>query len=251
MHLRHAALAATTLATVLSPAVAADRAPSSAPAPQRNPAAVVRVIGHSVNGRPIRATRIGDPDARRTVVAMAAMHGDELAARRILGTLRERDRIRGVNLWIVPTVNPDGARRHHRKNARGVDLNRNYPVRWKRLHGAYDSGPRPRSEPETRTMMRFLRRVDPRYVVSFHQPLYGVDTSNPKAPGLARRLARNLRLPSKTFTCGGRCHGTMTQWFNRRRPGAAITVELGPSPSRRYLSTVAPRGLLRAVRPRR
>ena len=260
MHPRHAALAAATLLTVLAPPATAPPATAAPASPgassvattsDRHPVARVRVIGHSVNGRPIRALRIGDPEARRTVVAMAAMHGDELAARRILGTLRKRDRIRGVDLWIVPTVNPDGARRHHRKNARGVDLNRNYPVRWKRLRGPYDSGPRPRSEPETRAMMRFLRRTDPRYVVSFHQPLHGVDTSNPKSPTLARRLARNLRLPSKAFTCGGRCHGTMTQWFNKRRSGAAITVELGPSPSRRYLSTVAPRGLLRSVRPRR
>lgn len=252
MQRRHAGLVAATMLVALNPPAAAtpDR-PVTATVAAAGPSATVRVIGHSVRGRPIRALRIGDPHARRTVVVLAAMHGDELAARRILGTLRKRDRIRRLDLWVVPTVNPDGARRHHRKNARGVDLNRNYPVRWKRLRGPYDSGPRPRSEPETRTIMRFLRRTHPRYVVSFHQPLHGVDSSRPKTRPLARRLARHLNLPRKSFRCGGHCHGTMTQWFNKRRPGAAVTVELGPSPSRRYLTKVAPRGLLRAVRPRR
>lgn len=209
-----------------------------------------KIIGESVRDRPIRAWRIGNPKARRKVVVLAAMHGDELAPRRVLRSLRRRPHIGRVDMWVVPTANPDGAHRHRRKNARGVDLNRNYPVRWKDLDGAYESGPRPRSEPETRALMRFLRRVDPRYVVSFHQPLHGVDVSAPKSAAFGRRLARRLHLPTKSFRCGGHCHGTMTQWFNRRRRGVAITVELGRSPSKRYLTRVAPRGLLRAVRPR-
>lgn len=213
-------------------------------------AAKATVIGRSVRGRPIRAWRIGNRKARRKVVVLAAMHGNELAPRRVLRSLRQR-RIRRVDMWIVPTVNPDGARRHRRKNAHGVDLNRNFPVRWKDLDGHYESGPRPRSERETRVLMRFLRRVDPRYVVSFHQPLHGVDISTPKSRKLASRLARHMKLPKKAFTCSGGCHGTMTQWFNKRRRGIAVTVELGSSPSKRYLTQVAPRGLLRAVRPKR
>lgn len=226
-------------------AVADERGPG-------RPAVVkVKKIGKSVRGRPIMAWQLGNPKARRTVVAMAAMHGNELAPRRILWSLRDGRKIRGVNLWVIPRVNPDGARRHRRKNAHGVDLNRNFPVRWKRLYGHYNSGPRPRSERETRVLMRFLRRKNPKRVVSFHQPLHGVDVSTPKAPRFAKRLARFMHLPRKRFTCGNGCHGTMTQWFNKRRSGAAVTVELGKSPSKRYLKRVGPRGLLRAIRARR
>lgn len=220
-------------------------------AESKGPSTRAKVIGKSVRGRPIRAWHIGNRKVKRKVVVLAAMHGDELAPRRVLHSLRKRRHIRRVNMWVVPTVNPDGARRHRRKNARGVDLNRNYPVRWKNLDGHYESGSRPRSERETRVLMRFLRRVNPRYVVSFHQPLHGVDVSASKSRKLARRLARQMRLPRKSFTCNGGCHGTMTQWFNKRRPGIAVTVELGRSPSKRYLRRVAPRGLLRAVRPKR
>lgn len=239
------------IATTLCCAVPGAAADAESVPVSEGPSARAKIIGKSVRGRPIRAWHIGNRKAKRKVVVLAAMHGDELAPRRILRSLRERRHIRRVNLWFVPTVNPDGARRHRRKNAHGVDLNRNYPVRWKNLDGRYESGPRPRSERETRVLMRFLRRVNPRYVVSFHQPLHGADISTPKSRKLARRLARHMHLPKKRFTCSGGCHGTMTQWFNKRRRGAAVTVELGPSPSKRYLTRVAPRGLLRAVRPAR
>ena len=127
-----------------------------------------------------------------------------------------------------------------------MDLNRNYPVRWADLDGNVESGPRPASEPETRAMMRFLDRVDPDHVVSLHQPLYGIDPRT-KNPVFARRLAREMRLPIRTVTCGGVCHGTMTQWFNHRHDGDAITAELSAAPSQRYLDAVAPNGLLRTV----
>ncbi len=92
--------------------------------------------------------------------------------------------VHGIDLWVVPTYNPDGLARGTRKNARGVDLNRNFPYRWTDLDGNYESGPKPASEPETRAMMKFLRGVKPRRILSFHQPLNGVDTDTkrPRSP---------------------------------------------------------------------
>ncbi len=48
---------------------------------------------------------------------------------------------------MVPVYNPDGLARHTRKNAHGVDLNRNYPYRWADLDGSYESGPGPPRSP--------------------------------------------------------------------------------------------------------
>ena len=137
------------------------------------------------------------------------MHGNEQATRQILTALRDGRTIHGIDLWVVPTYNPDGIARHTRKNAHGVDLNRNYPYRWADLDGNYESGPRPGSEPETRAMMRFLREIKPTWIVSFHQPLNGVDTDT-KDRRFARKVARKLDLPAKRLDCGGVCHGTMT-----------------------------------------
>ncbi len=207
------------------------------------------VIGHSVAGRPILAWHLGRDRATPTVVLIATMHGNEPAPRQILQALRDGPPISGVNLWVVPTYNPDGLARGTRKNARGVDLNRNFPYGWRDLDGAYESGPRPGSEPETRAVMRFLGDVRPDYILSFHQPLYGVDTDT-KAPRFARRVADKLNLPTTTLDCGGVCHGTMTGWYNHRFRGVALTVEYGPHPSRRQMTQVAPAQVLSIFRAR-
>ena len=210
-----------------------------------------QVIGTSVKGRKIWATRIGDPTASRRFVALAVMHGDEEAPARILRNLREGPRVKGVDLWVVPVLNPDGYVRHTRKNARGVDLNRNFPHRWVRQGGKYYSGRGPASEPETRALMRFLDRVNPQGVVSFHQPLHGVGRSHlGRAGPFERRLASELRLPRESFNCNGVCRGTMTEWFNARHHGVAITVEYGHSLSEAGVRRAAS-GLLRAIGGRR
>ncbi len=208
-----------------------------------------RKLGESVQGRKIMAYRLGDKSKRR-VVLIATMHGNEARPRRILLSLRNGPSISGVDLWVVPTYNPDGMAAGPRKNAHGVDLNRNYPYTWADLDGAYESGPHPKSEPETRAMIRFLKDIKPHRILSFHQPLHGVDLDT-KNKRFARKVARTLKLPKKTFTCGGVCHGTMTSWYNHKFSGAALTVEYGARPSRRLMRVVAPRRVLKVFGARR
>jgi predicted deacylase len=245
-----AALVATATAPV-TPAAAASTPSGVAAVAAPVADAVIgrRKLGESVRGRSIMAYRLGERD-EKTVVLFSTMHGDEPRTRRILVSLREGRPIRGVDLWVVPTYNPDGLARGTRKNARGVDLNRNFPYRWAELDGRYESGRRPRSEPETRAVIRFLKKVEPHRILSFHQPLHGVDMDT-KSRRFARKVARTLRLPRKTFDCGGVCHGTMTMWFNHRFEGAALTVEYGRDPSRRMMRKTAPRRVLKVFSARR
>jgi murein tripeptide amidase MpaA len=213
------------------------------PAPQDRPAVEeVRVIGHSVQGRDIQAFRLGERGEPK-VLLISTMHGDEGRTRQILAALRDGSPVEGINLWVLPIYNPDGLARGNRKNAHGVDLNRNFPYRWADLDGSYESGPHAGSEPETRAVMRFLKKVRPRWIVSFHQPLHGVDTDT-KDQRFSRRLADRLDLPRKSFTCGGVCHGTMTGWFNHRFHGSAVTVEYGARPPRRLMQKIAPKQVL-------
>lgn len=203
-----------------------------------------RVIGRSVQGRAIRAWHLGEPGPGvATVLLMSTMHGDEGATRQILAALRDGPRVKGLDVWLVPVVNPDGLARGTRRNAHGVDLNRNYPHDWADLDGRYESGPRAGSEPETQAMMAFIDEVRPDRVLSFHQPLDGVDTDS-KSPGFARRVADRLRLPRTRLACGGVCHGTMTGWFNATYPGTMLTVEYDAHPSRRRMRVDAPRQVL-------
>jgi protein MpaA len=186
-----------------------------------------RLLGKSVQGRKIVAWHLGEP-GKKKVVLISLMHGNEPAPRRILSNLLEGPPVHGLNLWVVPVYNPDGFAHHTRKNAHGVDPNRNYPFKWIPQNGTYESGPRPTSEPETRAMMKFLSRVKPAYILSFHQPLHAVDiTARPK---FSKRVARALGLPMSRLTCGSTCHGTMTMWFNHRFKGFALTVEYAGNP---------------------
>jgi murein peptide amidase A len=207
-----------------------------------------RVIGHSVQGRPIVAWHLGEP-GRRKVVLIAVMHGDESAPRRVLTDLRDGPPDHDLNLWVVPVYNPDGLAAGTRKNAHRVDLNRNWPYRWAPLGGMYYSGPRAVSEPETRALLAFLRKLRPRYVVSMHQPLFGVDTTDGGAvdPAFRHRLARGLGLPSKPFRCWSICHGSLTGWYTAHHYGVAITVEFGAHPSRAYLTGRARRAIVAAL----
>jgi predicted deacylase len=236
-----AALVAAPLPTLPSSAT-----PQSATA--RGNVLAKEVIGTSVRGRPIVAWHLDDRpvDGRKgpTVLLIATMHGNEGAPRHILEALRKARVIHGVDLWLVPTYNPDGLAAHTRRDAHGVDLNRNYPYHWVDLDGNYESGPHPASEPETRAMMKLLTRVRPDYVISFHQPLHGVDTDT-KRPKFSRRVAHYLHLPVKTLSCGGVCHGTMTGWYNHHFDGLALTVEYGAHPPQRLMQQVAPRQVLR------
>jgi protein MpaA len=242
-----AALAATIAVSGLVAVLAA------APARAHVPTPVIRtkLLGYSVKGRPIKAYELGNPYSHTKALILGEMHGDEPAGVTLVRSIiRAHYAVTGIDLWVIPTMNPDGYVRHTRQNARHVDLNRNWPDNWARLTGMYYSGPRPLSEPETRAMYRFLKWLRPRYFVSIHQPLHGVDTTDggAKFPAFRHRLARNLGLPEKAFRCWSVCHGSMTGWFTHHLPGAAITVEFGWSPANRYLTGRAARGIIAAMR---
>jgi len=198
------------------------------------------VIGTSVQGRPIVAVHRSRPAATvpdgtepaaaetRTVLVIGSVHGDEPAGMRVFQRLRDRDHPpAGLDLWLVRTVNPDGAAAHRRTNAHGVDLNRNFPYKWRSsARGATWSGNQPLSEPESVVLRDLVRRLKPDLTVTFHQPLFGVG-ANDKGMPTVRALARGMRLPVDEFHCTGVCYGTFTGWVNHRTEGLAVTVEFG------------------------
>ena len=234
------------LGVLVAPSGAAEVPPTTPTKPV--PTVVeTKTIGTTVKGRAIRAYRIGEPTSPRKVVLLSTMHGDERGTAKILMNLVKGSPVTGADIWVIPYLNRDGYARDTRKNARGVDLNRNFPTSWKRQGGKYYSGRKKASEPETRALMRFLDNVDPNFVVSLHQPLRGVDISSGKTRSLGLRLAKGLGLPRKTFRCNTGCHGTMTQWFNKHHRGAALTVEYGAKVSRKQYRVTGPKGLLAAV----
>lgn len=115
--------------------------------------------------------------------------------------------LRETVIWVVPCLNVDGKihdmadeqsplardwRKNLRRNANrtvGVDLNRNFPVRWggNRLQdpewrastadpsGNIYEGPAPLSEPETRALAAFISSRPLRAFLDLHSPLHSVN----------------------------------------------------------------------------
>jgi murein peptide amidase A len=186
------------------------------------------VIGHSVRGRAITARVLGSDSAPRRVLLVGCIHGNECAGQAILAAVARRPVPDLTQLWLVSSMNPDGAAAGTRQNARGVDLNRNFPYRWRRLlDPTYFSGPSPVSEPETHVAMTLIRRIRPKVTIWYHQHEDLVDMPGGDR-GIARRYAQ---LAGLRATCLPFLPGTATAWSNHILPGtAAFVVELPAGP---------------------
>src|SRR5439155_20129877 len=125
-----------------------------------------------------------------------------------------------LDLWIIPNLNPDGAAAGTRGNADGVDLNRNFPWRWRPLGGSFYSGRHPLSEPESRAAYRLITRLNPPLSIWFHQHLDLVDQSGGSIT-VERRFATltGLRLARLT-----REPGSAVGWENHRDASATAFV---------------------------
>jgi protein MpaA len=211
------------LGFVAAPAMGSDR-------DLKRDRSIVRteLLGRSVRGRPITVLERGDPDAPIKALVVGCIHGNEPAGIGIAEQLESVPVPRERDFWVVDDANPDGVATGTRTNARGVDLNRNFPWHWRRQGHPGDlhyTGPRPLSEPESRLLARLVLRVRPRVTIWFHQP-YGLVDESGGSLAFERELAELVGLPLHRLP---RFPGGATDWQNTRFPGTtAFVVELPP-----------------------
>lgn len=183
------------------------------------------VAGKSFEGRPIKCVVLGEgPDV---LMVIATIHGNEAAGTPLMKAFEEwahgnPEELAGRQVVIVPVANPDGYASNERFNARGVDLNRNFPAgNWQEknvnLHGTS-----PLSEPESRVLMQLVCRYFPSRVVSIHQPVNCIDYDGP-GKKLAEAMAAECPLPVKKL--GGR-PGSFGSFVGETLGKPIITLEL-------------------------
>ena len=153
----------------------------------------------SVNGRHIMLHDLTPArEAIGRVLVVGGIHGDELTSVSIvfrwLDLLKQRPADAARYRWrVIPVLNPDGllAKPPTRVNARGVDLNRNFPTDHWWTESAYYwavstrrdprrfPGPAPRSEPETSWLHYEITTFKPDVIISVHAPYAVLDFDGP------------------------------------------------------------------------
>lgn len=153
-----------------------------------------RVYGSSVLGEPLEVTRFGSSGP--VTLIFFAIHGSERSTKPCGELLRARltqepGLTRDTQVLLVTVANPDGWRARTRMNAKGVDLNRNFPDGWKPepLEKRKNPGPYPLSEPESQALAKLVLDEKPDQVVSVHQPLVCVNPDGEYSVPLANVMA--------------------------------------------------------------
>ena len=177
-----------------------------------------KVIGRSVEGRPISATTYGE--GKTQLAFIGGIHGgyewnSVLLAYQFMDYLKTNPAVIPNNLkvTIIPSANPDGVYKvigkegrfaladvpttgdqaPGRFNARTVDLNRNFDCQWQPKSmwrgSSVDGGPAPFSEPEAVAVRDFVLTNKPSAVVSWHSQANAVYASKCEGDILPETLA--------------------------------------------------------------
>jgi hypothetical protein len=133
-------------------------------------------VGESVEGRAINMIQAGT--GKFPVLLWSQMHGDEPTATAALFDVfeylrrhRETPAVRGIlqslTLYFIPMLNPDGAERFQRRNAQGIDVNRDAL----RLQ-----------TPEGRALKAVRDRLQPRVGFNLHNQNWRTSVGDPPKP---------------------------------------------------------------------
>jgi hypothetical protein len=209
-------------------------------------------IGYSVNGRPIVAYYYGS--GATSILFTGGIHGTEASGSYIMqdwANYLDANAFKipaGKQVVVVPSLNPDGLATNNRYNARGVNLDRNFPTaNWSTdisVSGggtkAGGGGSSPLSEPEAKAIADLTTRLRPRLEVSYHSQgsLVGANACS-SSPPVARQYAAAVGYGTMIGTAeevmGYTFTGEYEEWMCEKYGTTSILIEL-PTHTGRYFS---------------
>ncbi|MDX1333542.1 MAG: M14 family zinc carboxypeptidase, partial [Robiginitalea sp.] len=144
----------------------------------RLPGSAIDVLGYSVEKRPVFGVRLGSGPIR--VLMWSQMHGNESTTTRavldlinslIRNAVIEQD---AFEFFLIPMLNPDGARAYTRHNANGVDLNRDAQLQ---------------SQPESIILRSVYGEFAPQFCFNLHDQRTIFSAGDPPKPATLSFLA--------------------------------------------------------------
>ncbi len=133
---------------------------------------------------------------------MGGIHGDEPEGARLVHDFIKAAETNASHfqscVLAIPNFNPDGLKINERTNGRGVDLNRNFPVRdWSPHIKAprYNPGPQPCSENETKFLVDLIKKEKPYLLIHCHTYLPQICYTGERSKPWAEMLGRNFPHP--------------------------------------------------------
>lgn len=249
------------LTTLAIPACATRTQPLLTPPGDRTPMpqapaldANATQLGVSHQGRPIFVRAHGTGPKRLLIIGL--IHGDEPEVYQRFEQLWLRLTLAGyeheLTLAGIATMNPDGHEQARRGNARGVDLNRNWPA--PNFRPSQTNGPTPLSEPEAAAVHRYIQQFNPDAIIVFHATPEGPFV-DPDGPQLADTLAEAFVRAAQPIDQAWRVHadftnppGSLGTWYGLNQQRAVLTVEYRPGTDPDHALTTATAGTLAVMR---
>lgn len=159
----------------------------------------IKLFGLSSQGLPIISYAFGSQGPH--ILILGGVHGDEPEGNYIaLGLLKKwlKEFPYKLRVQLVPCFNIEGSLTSQRTNSNHVDLNRNLPTKnWTAQfeNKRYNPGPRPCSEEENKALSQWIKKNQPRLIISLHSwnPLINTNGNcNPEAQIIAEATGYKL-----------------------------------------------------------